>query len=49
MFIIINKVFFANVNSEAVASLCAILFSRSSVFVHHLLYLNAIFFIIALT
>ena len=31
MFIIINAVFFANVNLEAVASLCAILFSRASV------------------
>ena len=35
MFIIINMVFyFANVNLEAVASLCAILFSRASVFDH---------------
>ena len=34
MFIIINTVFFANVNLGAVASLCAILFSRASVFVH---------------
>ena len=34
MLIIINTVFFANVNLEAVASLCAILFSRASVFVH---------------
>ena len=34
MFIIINTVFFANVNLKAVASLCAILFSRASVFVH---------------
>ena len=34
MFIIINTVFFANVNLEAVASLCAILFSCASVFVH---------------
>ena len=34
MFIIINTVFFANVNLEVVASLCAILFSRASVFVH---------------
>ena len=34
MFIIINTVFFANVNLEAVASLCAILFSRACVFVH---------------
>ena len=34
MFIIINRYYFANVNLEAVASLCAILFSRSSVFVH---------------
>ena len=34
MFIIINTVFFANVNLEAVASLCAILFSHASVFVH---------------
>ena len=34
-FIIINKVFFAiYFNLEAVASLCAIPFSRSSVFVH---------------
>ena len=33
-FIIINTVFFANVNLEAVASLCAILFSHASVFVH---------------
>ena len=32
MFIIINTVFFANVNLEAVASLCAILFSRTHVF-----------------
>ena len=34
MFIIINTVFFANVNLEAVASLCTILFSCASVFVH---------------
>ena len=34
MFIIINMVFFANVNLEAVASLCSILFSRESGFVH---------------
>ena len=35
MFIIINTVFFfANVNLESVASLCAIQFSRTSVFVH---------------
>ena len=34
MFIIINTLFFANVNLEAVASLCAILFSRANVFVH---------------
>ena len=34
MFIIINTVFLANVNLEAVASLRAILFSRASVFVH---------------
>ena len=34
MFIIINTVFFANVNLEAVASLCAILFSGGSAFVH---------------
>ena len=34
MFIIINTVFFANVNLVAVANLCAILFSRASVFVH---------------
>ena len=34
MFIIINTVFFANVNLEAAASLCAILFSRASGFVH---------------
>ena len=34
MFIIINTFFFANVNLEAVASLCAILFSYASVFVH---------------
>ena len=34
MFIIINTVFFANVNLEAVASLCAILFSRTCVFVN---------------
>ena len=27
-------IFFANVNLEVVASLCAILFSRASVFVH---------------
>ena len=33
MFIIIKTVFFANVNLEALASLCAILFSRASVFV----------------
>ena len=32
MFIIINMVFFANVNLEAVASLCAVLISRASVF-----------------
>ena len=31
MFIIINTVFFANVNLEAVASLCAILFLHTSV------------------
>ena len=35
MFIIINTVFFfANVNLEAMASLCAILFQRASVFVY---------------
>ena len=35
MFIIINTVFFfANVNLEAVASLCAILFSYASAIVH---------------
>ena len=37
MFIIINTAFFANVNLvnlEAVASLSAILFSRTCVFVH---------------
>ena len=34
MFIIINMVFFANVNLEAVASLYATLFSRAYVFVH---------------
>ena len=34
MFIVINTVLFANVNLEAVASLCTILFSRASVFVH---------------
>ena len=34
MLFIINTVFFANVNFEAVASLCAILFSRASVFGH---------------
>ena len=34
MFIIINTGFLANVNLESVASLCAILFSRASVFVH---------------
>ena len=34
MFIIINTVFFANVKLEAVARLCAILFSGASVFVH---------------
>ena len=34
MFIITNTVFFANVNLEAVTSLCAILFSRECVFVH---------------
>ena len=34
MFIIINTVFFANVNFEAVSSLCAILFSRASVIVY---------------
>ena len=35
MFIIINTLFFfANVNLEAVASLCDILFSRAGVFVH---------------
>ena len=34
MFIIINTVFFANVNLEAVASLCAILFPCASAFVH---------------
>ena len=34
MFIIINTVFFQNVNLEAGASLCAILFSRASVFIH---------------
>ena len=34
MFIIINTVFFANVNLEAVASFCAILFLHTSVFVH---------------
>ena len=33
MFIIINTVFFANVNLEAVARLCAFIFSRVSVFV----------------
>ena len=33
MFIIINTVFFANVNLNAVASLYAILFSRASVLV----------------
>ena len=31
MFIIINTVFLANVNLEAVASLCVILFSRACV------------------
>ena len=34
MFIIINTVFFANVYLEAVASLCAILFSWARVLVH---------------
>ena len=35
MFIIINMVFFANVNLESVASLlCAILVSGASAFVH---------------
>ena len=34
MFIIINTVFFANVNLEAVASLFVILFSLASVFVY---------------
>ena len=37
MFIIINTVFFfvfENINLEAVASLCAFLFSRACVFVH---------------
>ena len=34
MFIIINTVFFANVNLAAVANLCAILFSRTCVFVN---------------
>ena len=34
MFNIINMVFLANVNVEALASLCAILFSRARVFVH---------------
>ena len=34
MFITINTVFFANVNLEAVAGLCAILFSCAIVFVH---------------
>ena len=52
MFIIIYTVFLVNVNLEAVASLCDILFSNASVFVHigsilwlkvFLLYLNAIF------
>ena len=35
MFIIINTVFFfANINLEVATSVCAIIFSRASVFVH---------------
>ena len=34
MLIIINTVLFVNVNLEAVASLCAILYSRECVFVN---------------
>ena len=34
MFIIINTVLFANVNLDAVASLCCVLFSCACVIVH---------------
>ena len=34
MFIIIKRYYFAYVNLEAVASLCVMLFSHASVFVH---------------